>query len=110
MKETAERRRLRRLACTLTAHYKAGQHWHPCTVLDLSEHGCRIRIDDHLDDRVRVQLRFETLLNDGARAEPLEVEAVVMWCCQDGLSRQAGTHFTASPVELHAILGAIAGG
>ncbi len=110
MKETAERRRLRRVACMLTAHYRAGQHWNPCAVLDLSEHGCRLRVGEHLDDRARVQLRFETLLHDGARAVSLEVDAVVMWCCQDGLSRQAGTHFTASPVGLHQILGAIGGG
>ena len=109
MKETAERRRLRRLACMLSVHYRARDRWHPAAVLDLSEHGCRLRIGEDLDNGLVVQLRFEAPLRDGARAVSLEVAAVVMWCRQDGLSRRAGMHFSASPVELDQILAAIAG-
>lgn len=110
MKETAERRRLRRLACMLTVHYRVGERWHPAAVLDLSKHGCRLRVGEDLENGREVQLRFEAPLRDGARAVSLEVAAVVMWCRQDGLSRRTGMRFSASPVGLDEILGAIAGG
>jgi hypothetical protein len=107
MKETAERRRLRRLACMLTVHYRVAERWHPGAVLDLSPTGCRLRIGEDLKNRAPVQLRFEAPLRDGSRAASLDVAAVVMWCRQDGLSRRAGMRFTDSPVGLDEILAAI---
>jgi len=97
-----------RRACLLTVRYKAaGKAWHPATVLNLSQSGCRLRLGEHLPGGSKVSVLFETPLSDGATALAAEVPGVVMWSHVEGLSHQAGIHFDDAPSALQDLLNAI---
>lgn len=96
-----------RRACLLTVRYKSGKTWHPATVLNLSQSGCRLRLGEHLVGGSKVSVLFETPLRDGATALAAEVPGVVMWSRVEGLSHQAGIHFDDAPAALQDLLNAI---
>jgi hypothetical protein len=96
-----------RRACLLTVRYKSGKAWHPATVLNLSQSGCRLRLGEYLTGGSKVSVLFETPLRDGATALAAEVPGLVMWCHVEGLSHQAGIHFDDPPGALQDLLNAI---
>lgn len=104
MPEDINRRRQRRLACTLSVQYCAATNWHAATVLDLTDKGCRLRLGEDLALGTRLRLRFDVPLRDGATSAALEVEGTLMWCQRQGLSRQAGLAFSEPPADLLEIL------
>jgi PilZ domain len=109
--ETATGRSNRRLtarkACLLTVRYRYKNDWHPTTAMDLSPHGCRLRVGEDLPRGQEVTVAFEAPLKDGARAAAVEVNGLVMWSRLEGLSYQAGLHFEAAPDDLLEVLGAL---
>jgi hypothetical protein len=106
---TANRRVTARLACQLTVRYRADKQWHPATVVNLSAHGCRLRLGEDLPRGSEVDLSFEAPLKDGAKALFLEMKATVIWCRHEGLSLQVGMQFLGtSPDALSEILDALA--
>lgn len=96
-----------RRACLLIVRYKADRSWHPATVLNLSQSGCRLRLGEDLTGGSQVSVLFETPLSDGATALAAEVHGVVMWSHVEGLSHQAGIHFDDAPPALQDLLNAI---
>ena len=98
----ADRRRTTRRACLVGARYRVGTGWHPATLVDLSAHGCRLRVGEDLPRgaEVRVQLTPPGS-GDGAT---VDLQGVVVWCRLEGLSHQAGLHFAAPPPDLMEIL------
>lgn len=106
---TSNRRVAARLACQLTVRYRLEKQWHPATAMNLSSHGCRLRLGEDIARGSAVALAFEAPLKDGARALFLEMSGTVIWCRHEGLSFQAGIQFTGeSPEELREILTALA--
>lgn len=104
----SNRRVTSRRACLLTVRYRAESDWRPATAMDLSPHGCRLRVGEDLSKRKTVTVLFEAPLRDGARAAAVEVPGSVTWCRIEGLSFQAGVHFAGCPdglLELLAVLG-----
>jgi hypothetical protein len=105
---TSNRRVTARLACQLTVRYRVDKQWHPATAMNLSAHGCRIRLGEDLARGSQLALSFEAPLKDGAKALFLEMSGTVIWCRHEGLSFQAGIQFTKeSPAELREILAAL---
>jgi hypothetical protein len=104
----SNRRLTARKACLLTVRYLFKDEWHPTTAMDLSPHGCRLRVGEDLPRGVQVKVAFEAPLKDGARAAAVEVAGLVMWSRLEGLSYQAGLHFEAVPDALLDVLGALA--
>jgi PilZ domain len=109
--ETATSRSNRRLtarkACLLTVRYRYRDDWHPTTAMDLSPHGCRLRVGEDLPRGQEVTVAFEAPLKDGARVAAVEVNGLVMWSRLEGLSYQAGLHFETAPDDLLEVLGAL---
>jgi len=109
--ETATGRSNRRLtarkACLLTVRYRFKGDCHPTTAMDLSPHGCRLRVGEDLPRGEAVTVAFEAPLKDGARSAAVEVAGLVMWSRLEGLSYQAGLHFEAAPHDLLEVLGAL---
>ena len=103
----ANRRFTARLACQLTVRYRAGKDWHPVTAMDLSNSGCRLRLGEDLPRGSRLSVVFETPVKDGSSALHVEVPGVVIWCRIEGLSHQAGIHFSKETPELEDILAAL---
>jgi len=101
----SNRRVAARLACQLTVRYRLDKHWHPASAMNLSGHGCRLRLGETLPRGSELALSFEAPLKDGAEALFVEMTGKVVWCRQEGLSFQAGIQFTgASPDALEEIL------
>lgn len=104
----SNRRITARQACLLVVRYRAASEWRPATAMDLSPHGCRLRVGEDLTTRKIVKVLFEAPLRDGAQTSAVEIPGIVMWSRLEGLSYQAGLHFEASPDGLLEILGALA--
>jgi hypothetical protein len=75
--------------------------------MDLSPHGCRLRVGEDLPRGQEVTVAFEAPLKDGARAAAVEVNGLVMWSRLEGLSYQAGLHFETASDDLLDVLGAL---
>jgi hypothetical protein len=103
----SNRRLTARKACLLTVRYRYKTEWHPTTAMDLSPHGCRLRVGEDLPRGHEVTVAFEAPLKDGARATAVEVTGLVMWSRLEGLSYQAGLHFETVPDDLLDVLGAL---
>ncbi len=103
----SNRRLTARKACLLTVRYRFKDQWHPTTAMDLSPHGCRLRVGEDLPRGQEVTVAFEAPLKDGARATAVEVKGMVMWSRLEGLSYQAGLHFETAPDALLDVLGAL---
>jgi hypothetical protein len=103
----SNRRLTARKACLLTVRYRYKTEWHPTTAMDLSPHGCRLRVGEDLPRGHEVTVAFEAPLKDGARAAAVEVSGLVMWSRLEGLSYQAGLHFETVPDDLLEVLGAL---
>lgn len=103
----SNRRLTARKACLLTVRYRFKGEWHPTTAMDLSPHGCRLRVGQDLPRGEEVDVAFEAPLKDGARTAAVEVTGRVMWSRLEGLSYQAGLHFDAVPDALLDVLGAL---
>jgi hypothetical protein len=105
---TSNRRVTARLACQLTVRYRIEKQWHPATAMNLSSHGCRLRLGEDLARGSEVDLAFEAPIKDGASALFLEMKGTVIWCRHEGLSHQAGIQFEKeSPDQLREILAAL---
>ena len=94
------RRLLARTTCHLTVRYRWKGDWRPATAMDLSRHGCRLRVGEDLAREVVVHLHFEARTADAP--PPVEMEGHVMWCRVEGLSFQAGIQFHDAPADLEA--------
>ncbi len=104
----SNRRITSRRACLLVVRYRADSDWRPATAMDLSPHGCRLRVGEDLSKVKTVTVLFEAPLRDGARVTAVKVPGTLMWCRLEGLSFQAGLHFGDAPDGLLEILGALA--
>jgi hypothetical protein len=93
--------------CRVAVRYRCGRAWHPATAVDLSEHGCRLRLGEDLERGTSVPLRFEHPQSGDAPSVGLEAEGLVVWTRHEGLSYQAGLHFPEPPPGLEALLEAI---
>jgi PilZ domain len=98
------RRLTSRRACLLTVHYRLADEWRPATAMNLSRHGCRLRVGEEVRPGVTIVVQFEAPLRDGASTPTAEVEGRVAWSRIEGLSRQVGVKFAARPPELDEIL------
>jgi hypothetical protein len=111
MQDGPNRRRSARLACMLVVEYRPGTgaaaFWRPASVLDLTLVGCRLRVGEDLASGSPVALRFDALLEDGVKSTSIDASATVLWCRVEGLSRQVGLKFAATPAGLNEILGAL---
>jgi len=112
LRKTINRRRKPRSACLLVVRYRRRADetsaWLPASVLDLTDAGCRLRIDEDLAAGTPLLLRLEALLRDGVKSATVETPAAVMWCRpQDGSSYELGLELAAAPAELNEILGAL---
>jgi hypothetical protein len=103
----SNRRITSRRACLLVVRYRAESEWRPATAMDISPHGCRLRIGEDLSKGNGVTVLFEAPLRDGAQATAVEVPGRVQWSRLEGLSYQAGVHFAGAPDQLLEILGAL---
>ncbi len=100
----SNRRITSRRACLLVVRYRAQSEWRPATAMDISPHGCRLRVGEDLGKGAKVTVLFEAPLRDGAQAAAMEVPGSVQWSRLEGLSYQAGGHFAACPDGLIEIL------
>ena len=98
------RRLTARLACQLIVSYRCAKDWHPATAMDLSQNGCRLRLGEDLARGRSLTVRFRHGGKHAADPLSAEVPGTVIWCRLEGLSHQAGVHFSAEPPELQAIL------
>jgi hypothetical protein len=103
----SNRRITSRKACRLVVRYRTQSEWRPATAMDLSPHGCRLRVGEDLPKAKDVVVAFETPLRDGVQASAVEVPGSVQWCRLEGLSYQAGIHFAGCPDGLLEILAAL---
>lgn len=92
-----DRRSSTRRACLLVVRYRRGAAWRPATAVDLSAHGCRLRIGEDLTRGAEIDVVFA---RPDAAAPEVRVAGRVMWCRLEGLSHQAGVHFTDAPADL----------
>jgi hypothetical protein len=104
---TVNRRLTARQACHLTVRYRIGKQWHQATAMDLSPHGCRLRLGEELSGGSVISVLFETPLKDGSKSPSAEVQGSVTWCRPQGLSYQAGVLFGDPPKELQDVLRAL---
>ena len=103
----SNRRITSRKACLLVVRYRAESEWRPATAMDISPHGCRLRVGEDLGKGKKVTVAFEAPLRDGAQAAAVEVPGDVQWTRFEGLSYQAGVHFAGCPDGLMEILDAL---
>src|SRR5262245_28167863 len=54
----SNRRVTARKACLLTVRYRSVGDWHPATAMDLSPHGCRLRVGEDLPRGKGVHVAF----------------------------------------------------
>ncbi len=99
-----DRRLINRRACLLSVRYRLGKQWHPATVIDLSDGGCRLRLGQDIPAGTRLAVVFEAPVRDGSRALSVEVEGSVVWSRLEGLSHQVGIHFAVEPAGLRDVL------
>ena len=99
----ANRRLSARVACRLAVAYSTGQEWHPATGMDLSAHGCRLRLGEDLRRGSTLRVRFEHTV-DGEELKA-ELEGTVIWSRLEGLSYQVGIQFPAEDAGINQILG-----
>lgn len=104
---TANRRLTARQACQLSVRYKVDKTWHPATVIDLSQTGCRLRLGEELNSGLNLTVLFELPLRDGSKTPSVEIRGVVTWCQLQGLSHQAGILFSEAPPELAELFSAL---
>jgi PilZ domain len=104
----SNRRVTARRACRLTVRYSAAHDWHPATVMDLSDRGCRLRVGESLARGGRLRVQFEVPLRDGASMPSVELRADVIWSRVEGISHQIGLVFEESPAALQEVLAALA--
>ncbi len=102
----SERRVTARLAHHLQVDYRAAQDWRRATTMDLSVHGCRLRVGEDLARGSRVHVRFTR--GTGETAIVAIVEGVVVWTRLEGLSYQAGIHFPTGDPALAELIAALA--
>jgi hypothetical protein len=102
--DPGERRSSTRRACVLQVRYRGAGAWHPATVVDLSTRGCRLRVGEDLPRSSAIRVAFTGPAHEGASAE-VEAAGTVMWCRLEGLSYQAGIHFSHERTELEQLLG-----
>lgn len=98
------RRVISRKACLLTVMYRTNDAWHPATAMDLSQHGCRLRLGEDLPRGTKVTVLLESPELEGIRPCHVEVAGNVIWSRLEGLSYQVGIHFASSPWELEVIV------
>jgi hypothetical protein len=103
--EDGDRRSSTRRACILQVRYR-GQAggWHPATAVDLSTTGCRLRVGEDLPGGASLRVAFTGPPADGAQGPEVEASGTVMWCRLEGLSHQAGVHFSEERSELQRLL------
>jgi hypothetical protein len=93
-----DRRSTARRACRLVVRYRIDAAWHPAIAVDVSTYGCRLRVGEDLRRGATIQVAFEN--PEGPQRPEFETSGRVMWCRLEGLSHQAGVHFsTAAPVD-----------
>ena len=100
------RRLTARTACQLTVRYQATGVWRPATAMDLSRHGCRLRLGEDLGRHATVSVSFES--TSGTVTLSVLVRGKVIWSRFEGLSYQAGVQFADVPAALEQILAAVA--
>jgi hypothetical protein len=98
------RRLTARHACQLTVRYRSTHDWHPASAMDLAANGCRLRLGEELARGTEVHVVFELPLRDGSKALAVEVPGNVIWSRIEGLSRQAGIHFSTPPPALQELI------
>ena len=98
----ANRRLSARIACRLAVAYSTGAEWHPATGMDLSAHGCRLRLGEDLRRASTLRVRFEHAV-DGESLKA-ELEGTVIWSRLEGLSYQVGIHFPNEDAGINEIL------
>lgn len=104
----SNRRLYARHACHFTVRYKVGKDWHPATAMDLSGRGCRLRLGEDLARNLPVKVAFESPPIEGGGTLEVEVAGHVIWSRREGLSYQAGIHFSETPDSLDRILSTVA--
>jgi hypothetical protein len=103
----ANRRLSARVACRLTVSYSTGAEWHPAMGMDLSSQGCRLRLGEDLKRGSSLRVHIEHPAPDGATLKA-EVEGTIIWSRLEGLSYQAGIHFTSQEPAIDTILSTLA--
>jgi hypothetical protein len=89
----ANRRLTARTACQLSVCYEREGRVHPAMVLDLSTHGCRLRIGEAVQRGRVLKVLFE-MPGDGANANMRTViEGHIIWSRYEGISHQCGIQF-----------------
>lgn len=96
-----------RHVCHLQVDYRAGREWRRATVLDVSLKGCRLRVGEELARAASVSVRL-THVGTGGRTLSAQVDGIVIWSRAEGLSHQAGIHFSEEPAELAAVIAGLA--
>lgn len=97
------RRSSARHVCQLQVDYNAGRGWRRATALDLSPHGCRLRLGEELARGTPVSVRF-TQPTAGGDEISAQLDGTLIWLRVEGLSYQAGVHFPGGTRELEAII------
>ena len=100
----ANRRLSARVACRLAVSYSTGAEWHPATGMDLSSHGCRLRLGEDLRRASTLRVRFEHPGAEGGSPLQAELEGNVIWSRLEGLSYQVGIHFPSEDPGVNQIL------
>ena len=98
----ANRRLSARVACRLAVSYSTGSEWHPATGMDLSAHGCRLRLGEDLPRGSTLRVRVEHAAED--ESLKAELEGTVIWSRLEGLSYQVGIHFPNEDEGINQIL------
>jgi hypothetical protein len=101
----SERRVTARLARHLQVDYRTDADWRRATTMDVSVHGCRLRVGEDLARGSRVHVRFTRV--EGESSVAAVVEGVVVWIRLEGLSYQAGIHFPTGDPALSALISAL---
>jgi hypothetical protein len=95
------RRLTARITCHLNVSYRTVKDWHPALAMDLSPHGCRLRLGEDLDRGRAVSVRLSGP-SDMHRA--VEVRGAIIWSRMEGLSYQCGVQFSEQPGGLLAVV------
>jgi hypothetical protein len=93
-----DRRSTARRACRLVVRYRIGAAWHPAAAVDVSTSGCRLRVGEDLPRGAAIDVVFAS--PEGTSVPEVKTSGQVIWCRLEGLSHQAGVHFsTSAPVD-----------
>jgi hypothetical protein len=103
-----DRRSSTRRACRLVVRYRTDGSWRPATAVDLSERGCRLRIGEDLPRGAVVRVAFARPEAEGQAPAEVQGTGAVIWCRLEGLSHQAGVHFTEPPPDVEELLAPLA--